>query len=159
MAAPLKLTLDGETDVIATRHFDAPPALVYRAHLEPALIRKWMTSMPGWRMPICEVDARPGGRFRFGYEQDDGPGFRIEGGYIALEPDARIVHVERMYLPDPTPDNHHDTRFDLAGNGTKMTLRMRLPDSAARQAMLDMGGDGMELSYAALDALVQSLAD
>lgn len=157
MSAPLTLVLDGETDVILTRHFDAPPALVYRAHIEPALVRKWMLAMPGWRMPVCEIDARPSGRFRYVFEPDDGPGFSIEGEYLSLEPDARIVHVERMFFPDAMPPNHHDTRFDADGAGTRMTIRMRLPDAASRQAMLDMGADGMELAYASLEALVTGL--
>ena len=37
---------------------------------------------------------------------------------LELEPYRRIVHVERMHLPNPTPDNHIETRFDLDGAGT-----------------------------------------
>ncbi|MCB1338756.1 MAG: hypothetical protein KDK10_15320 [Maritimibacter sp.] len=47
MPGPLKLVLDGEADVIVTRRFSAPPALVYRAHLEPDLIRRWMLPVEG----------------------------------------------------------------------------------------------------------------
>lgn len=46
---------------------------------------------------------------------------------------SRIVHVEPMYLPDPTPDNHVETRFDRDGDGTWMTLRMTLPDEQTGQ--------------------------
>jgi len=46
------------------------------------------------------------------------------------------VHVERMHLPDPTPDNHVETTFTPDGDGTLMTIRMTLPDAKTRAAML-----------------------
>jgi len=49
------------------------------------------------------------------------------------------VHVERMHLPDPTPENHVETRFDRDGSGTRMTMRMTLPDSKTRAAVLAYG--------------------
>jgi uncharacterized protein YndB with AHSA1/START domain len=157
--APLKLTLDGETDVIVTRRFDAPPSVVYRAHVEAELIRKWMLGPPDWTMPVCEIDARPGGRFRYVYAHDTDPGFSIEGEFVDLVPGEKIVHVERMFLPDPTPNNNVETRFEPDGTGTKMTMRMSLPDAATRKAMLDTGmADGMEMSYVALENLAEDLA-
>jgi hypothetical protein len=67
---------------------------------------------------------------------------------------SRIVHVERMHLPDPTPDNHVVTTFEKDGSGTLMTMRMTLPDAASRTAMLATGMEhGMEASYVRLDAL------
>lgn len=151
---PLKLETEGDTHVIVTRRFDAPPAQVYRAHVEPDLIRQWMLGPPGWTMPVCETDTRAGGAFRFEYADGAGGGFAISGEYFALEPHSRIEHVERMHLPDPTPDNHIVTRFEPDGSGTLMTLRMTLPDAATRSAMLDTGmAEGMEASYAQLDAL------
>jgi hypothetical protein len=59
-----------------------------------------------------------------------------------------------MHLPDPTPDNHVETRFDADGEGTLMTIRMTLPDAPTRAAMLATGMErGMEASYVRLDAI------
>jgi hypothetical protein len=59
-----------------------------------------------------------------------------------------------MHLPDPTPDNHVETSFAPDGNGTLLTLRMTLPDEAARAAMLSTGMEqGMEASYARLESI------
>jgi hypothetical protein len=64
--------------------------------------------------------------------------------------------VERMFLPDPTPDNHVETRFDADGAGTLMTLRMTLPDPQTRAAMLATGMEhGMEASYQRLETMTQ----
>ena len=68
---------------------------------------------------------------------------------------SRIVHVERMHLPGPTPDNHVETTFEPDGEGTLMTMRMTLPDEQTRAAMLATGMEhGMEASYVRLDAMI-----
>ena len=151
-----KMTLktEGDTHVVVTRHFAAPPEAVYRAHIEPALIQKWMLGPPGWTMPRCINDARPGGAFDYAWDNGKGGGFKITGEFIALTPFSRIEHVERMHLPDPSPENHIVTTFAPDGGGTLMTLRMTLPDAAARTAMLATGMEhGMEASYLRLEAV------
>jgi uncharacterized protein YndB with AHSA1/START domain len=148
----LTLTTEGDRHILVTRRFAASPDAVFRAHTEPMLIQQWMLGPDGWTMPVCVCDVRPGGKFRYEWVNGDGKSFYITGEFIALEPFSRIVHVERMHLPDPTPDNHVDTRFDSEGSGTLMTMRMTLPDAATRAAMLATGMEGgMEASYARLD--------
>lgn len=151
----LSLTLEGDTHVIVTRRFPGPPEAVYRAHLEPDLIRQWMLGPEGWTMPVCINDATAGGSFRYEWTNAEGAGFHITGEFLELEPFSRIVHVERMHLPDPTPDNHIETRFEADGEGgTLLTARMTLPDEATRSAMLDTGMEhGMEASYVRLEAI------
>src|SRR6202521_3727511 len=118
-----KMTLktEGDTHVIVTRRFTAPPEAVYRAHTDPKLIQKWLLGPEGWTMPVCINDARPGGKIRYEWTDGKGPGFHLTGEYLELEPYSRIVHVERMHLPDHTPDNHVETRFAAHGTGTLTT--------------------------------------
>jgi uncharacterized protein YndB with AHSA1/START domain len=105
-------------------------------------------------MPVCISEAKPGGKIRYEWTDGKGGGFYLTGEYLELTPFSRIVHVERMHLPDPTPDNHVETNFASDGNGTLMTMRMTLPDAATRSAMLETGmADGMEASYARLDSM------
>lgn len=159
MPTPLKTVLDGDTGLTVTRHFDAPPEMVFRAHTDCALIRRWMLGPPGWEMPVCEMDARAGGGFRHEYAGPDGAGFTIVGDIHEIEPNRRIRHSEHMLLPERTPDNSIETLFEAVGDGTRLTVRMSLPDAAARDAMLSTGmTEGMEQSYAALDALAAALA-
>jgi uncharacterized protein YndB with AHSA1/START domain len=152
-----KLTLktEGDTHIVVTRRFAAPRETVYRAHTEPELIQKWLLGPEGWTMPVCINDARPGGKFRYEWVNAQGAGFYITGEYLELKPHSKIVHVERMYLPDPTPDNHVETRFDPDGTGTWMTIRMTLPDAQTRTAMLATGMErGMEASYVRLEGII-----
>jgi uncharacterized protein YndB with AHSA1/START domain len=152
-----KMTLktEGDTHLIVTRHFASPPEAVYRAHTEPELIKKWLLGPEGWSMPVCINEARPGGKIRYEWTNGKGGEFHLTGEYVELNPYSRIVHVERMHLPDPTPDNHVETRFDRDGERTIMTLRMTLPDEQTRATMLATGMErGMEASYRRLEEMI-----
>jgi uncharacterized protein YndB with AHSA1/START domain len=152
-----KMTLktEGDTHIVVTRRFAASPEAVYRAHIDPKLIQKWLLGPLGWTMPVCECDATPGGTFRYEWSNGKGQGFHITGEFIELEPSSRIVHVERMFLPGPTPDNHVETRFEAHDGGTLMTMRMTLPDAKTRAEMLATGMEhGMEASYVRLEGMI-----
>ena len=151
-----KLTLKTEGDryVVGTRRFNASPEAVYRAHLEPNSSSNGCWAPKAGRCPFAstilgrEANSVTNGRTRSAAE------FHITGEFVELTPFSRIVHVERMHLPDPTPDNHVVTTFEKDGSGTLMTLRMTLPDAASRAAMLATGMEhGMEASYVRLDAM------
>jgi uncharacterized protein YndB with AHSA1/START domain len=149
-----KLELFTEQDryVVVKRYFEASPEEMYRAHMDPELIQQWMLGPEGWTMPVCINEAKPGGKIRYEWSDGKGGGFFLTGEIVELDPPHRIVHVERMHLPDPTPDNHIVTTFTADGSGTLMTMRMTLPDAETRKAMLATGLEhGMEASYARLE--------
>ena len=155
----MMLKTEGNRHVVVTRKFAASPEAVYRAHTDSKLMQKWMLGPDGWTMPVCINEAKPGGTMRFEWSDGKGNGFYLTGEYVALEPYSRIVHVERMHLPDPTPDNHVETRFDADGSGTLMTMRMTLPDEKTRAAMLATGMEhGMEASYVRMEGLIAAEA-
>lgn len=151
----LTLKTEGDRYVVVTRRFAARPEAVYRAHTDPKIVQKWLLGPEGWTMPVCICEAKPNGRIRYEWSDGKGNGFHLTGEFIELEPYRRIVHVERMHLPDPTPDNHIETRFEADGTGTLMTMRMTLPDEATRKRMLSTGMEkGMEVSYARLERMI-----
>ena len=154
-----KLTLktEGDHQIVVTRYFSAPPEAVYRAHTEPSLVQQWMLGPEGWTMPVCISDPRPHGKIRYEWSNGKGGGFYLTGEYVELEPYRRIVHVERMHLPDPTPDNHVESIFEAKDNGTVMTMRMTLPDAETRKQMLATGMEhGMESGYQRLETMFAS---
>lgn len=154
----MKIQTDGETKVIVTRSFSAPPAALFRAHTDPAIMPRWLTGPEGWVMTRCESDPRPGGQMRCDWVDAAGEnGFHLTAEYLEIEVPHRILHVERMHLPDPTPDNRVETLFhDDGKGGTRMVMTMTLPDAAARAAMLATGmEDGMAASYDRLDTVLR----
>ena len=150
----LVLETEGEKVIVVRRRFEASPEEVYRAHTDPALVQQWMLGPEGWTMPVCITEPKPGGKIRYEWSNGKGRGFYLTGEFIELDPPRRIVHVERMHMPDPTPDNRVETTFTAEGSGTLMVMRMSLPDAATRKAMLATGMEhGMEASYARLERL------
>jgi len=148
-----KLTLETEGDrfVVVKRRFSAPPEAVYRAHMDPELLKQWCLGPDGWTMPVCINEAKVGGKIRYEWTNGQG-GFFLTGEILELDPPHRMVHVERMHMPDATPDNHITTTFAKDGSGTLLTMRMSLPSAEVRKAMLATGMDkGMEISYQRLE--------
>ncbi len=155
-----KLTLKTEADthIIVTRHFDAPPEALFRAHTDPKIIQQWLLGPEGWTMPVCINEAKPGGKIRYEWKHPKQGSFHLTGEYVELVPFSKIVHVERMFLPDPTPDNRVETNFEPDGTGTKMTIRMTVPDAKTRSMMLATGMEkGMEASYVRLEGMIEKL--
>jgi uncharacterized protein YndB with AHSA1/START domain len=152
MKNPLSLELEGETVVIVKRFFAAPPEMIYQAHTDPKLVQQWCLGPEGWTMPVCIYEARPGGKIRCEWSDGKGGGFYLTGEFVEVDPPHRTVHIERMHLPDPTPDNRVETRFTKQGTGTLMIMRMNLPDAQTREMMLSTGmEEGMEASYVRLE--------
>ena len=119
----MTLTTEGDRHVIVTRHFNASPEAVYRAHTEPELIQKWLLGPEGWTMPVCINEARPGGRFRYEWSNGKGGHFYITGELVELEPNRKIVHIERMHLPDATPASNSARLVRLFDPGTRSSQR------------------------------------
>jgi uncharacterized protein YndB with AHSA1/START domain len=151
---PLELTRENETTVLCRRVFQASAEQLCNAHTHAALMQQWMLGPEGWKISECESDPRPGGKIRIVWQQLEGDGsFSLSGEYQLVDAPNRLLHVERMHLPDPTPDNRVETLFTATDGGTELTLRMSLPNAAALDAMLEAGmADGMEASYARLES-------
>lgn len=137
-----------------TRAFEAPRHLIWRAHTEPELTKRWLLGPDGWRMSVCEIDPTPGGAYRYAWEPVDGTpgqGFGFDGETLVFEPERRIVTTERMTGAD-YPATINDLSLAEDDGVTLMTLLVTYADAAQRDAILATGmTDGMEASYARLE--------
>ena len=118
MTTPAKaqVSLPSDHEVMVTRQFNAPRELVYKAYTTPALMQRWLLGPPGWTIPVCEMDVRPGGRFRWRWRnEENGAQFGFHGEFREVDPPARIVHTE-YYDPG-------DVGGDM-GNGCLITLEL-----------------------------------
>jgi uncharacterized protein YndB with AHSA1/START domain len=135
-----------------TRAFEAPLHLIWRAHTEPELMKRWLLGPDGWKLTVCEVDNRPGGAYRYFWEPiDGGEGFGFDGETLVFEPERRIVTTERMTGAD-FPATTNDLSFAEEDGVTLLTLYITYADAVQRDAILATGmTDGMEASYARLE--------
>ncbi len=158
-----QVTMPSDREVVVTRSFKAPRALVFRAHTEPALVRRWMLGPPGWSMPVCEMDVRVGGNYRWRWRSDtDAKEFGFFGTFREVQPPSRLVHTER-YDPGTVGGGYPSggealvtTTFVEEGGITTLTTLIDFGSKEARDAAVKTGmTDGMELSYQLLDRVLQ----
>ena len=156
-----QVTLPSDREVQVTRSFKAARPLVYRAYTEPALVQRWLLGPPGWSMPVCEMDVRVGGRYRWRWRSNtDDTEFGFTGTFREVQPPARLVHTE-TYDPGTVGDAHPDSEalvsvaFAEDGGITTVTTLIDFGSKAARDAAVGSGmTDGMEQSYQLLDGLL-----
>ena len=142
----LQVAPDGDTDIIIRRDFTHPPARVWRALTEPALIRQWMGADD---MKRCEMDLRPGGSFRYEWEA-----FFFAGPILAVDAPHHMTHVEH-FNGDTASGPTVITDLVAQGTGTRMTVVMRYASPEARAAAIAAGfADGMDDVYGRLEALL-----
>jgi uncharacterized protein YndB with AHSA1/START domain len=157
---PAKVTLPSEVEVKVTRTFDAPARLVWRAYTEPDLLKRWMLGPPGWVMPICEVDFKLGGGYRWRWRNvESGREFGFHGVYLRIKPNAEMVHTQE-FDPGTVGGNMANTAvgsisFEEANGQTAMVTVIKFQSVEDRDAALSTGmTDGMEVSYWLLDAMI-----
>ena len=153
------VALPNDRDVVVVRAFNAPRALVFDAWTTPKLLQRWMLGPPGWKMPVCEMDVRPGGKFTWRWRSDEtGAEFGFSGEFREVVRPSRIVHVER-YEPGDVGGQMGEalvTSELTEKNGvTTQTMTIRYESKAVRDAALKTGmTDGMEMSFQKLDELL-----
>jgi uncharacterized protein YndB with AHSA1/START domain len=155
MSLRLEVTTPSEREVRVTRTFDAPPELVFEFHTKPEHVRKWLLGPPGWSMPICEIDLRAGGRYRYVWRNDaDGSEFGVQGEFREIAAPGRLVHTESM---DGTPGEALCTStFARSGDRTAFTLTMLFDTQEARDGALRSGMiEGMSMSYDRMQEIVR----
>jgi uncharacterized protein YndB with AHSA1/START domain len=92
----LKLTTRGDREIVMTRIFDAPRPLVFNAFTKPELVRQWLLGPPGWSMPVCEIDLRVGGTYRYVWRKAGAPDMGMGGVYREVVVPERIVSTEKF---------------------------------------------------------------
>ena len=93
----LKLTTRGDREIVITRAFDAPRKLVFDAFTKPELVKQWLLGPDGWSMPVCEIDLKVGGKYRYVWRRDkDGTEMGMGGVYREIVAPERIVATEKF---------------------------------------------------------------
>ena len=150
---PLRMTTPTNTSIEIVRGFDAPKSLVWRAHIEPDLVKRWMTGPPGHSMPKCEIDLRVGGTYRYVWEWPEGR-MSATGTFREIEPERRLLLTEVF---DIFPDNETlvEQVFSERDGQTIVTMSLHYDSQATRDGVLQSPMDqGLEASYRNLDALI-----
>jgi uncharacterized protein YndB with AHSA1/START domain len=155
--APLQVTTPSDREVVITRVFDAPRGMLFDAHTKPALVQRWLLGPPGWTMPVCEIDLRVGGTYRYVWQHAAGQSMGMGGAFKEIVRPSRIV-VTQLFDEDWTGgETLVITEFVEQQGKTTLTTTVRYASRAARDGALKTGmTKGMEAGYERLEALLHA---
>ena len=93
-------TTPSDTEIQLTRLFDAPPDLVFEAMTKPEHVARWWGILDdGYSVPVCEIDLRVGGRWRFVGRGPQGDFPAFYGVYKQIEAPRLLVFTEIFAVP------------------------------------------------------------
>jgi uncharacterized protein YndB with AHSA1/START domain len=147
----------GEREIVMTRVFAATRDLLFDALTKPELLKRWLLGPPGWSMPICEVDLKVGGSYRYVWRNEDGREMGVGGKYREIVRPERIAHSEKFdqaWYPGEAIVT--TTLIEKAGS-TTLTTTMLMESREARDEVLESGMEsGVAASYDRLEEILSS---
>ena len=158
---PAEASLPSDTEVLVKRSFDAPAKLVWRAYMEPELMRRWCGGFPGWSMPVCEMDMSVGGQYRWRWRnEENGQEFGFTGEVLEVVPHAKIVHTQIFDAGDLGVSMGGEpsiitVTFEEADGMTNVATLIKYASKPDRDEALATGmTEGMEMNYQRLDEVL-----
>jgi uncharacterized protein YndB with AHSA1/START domain len=151
------ISLPSDTEVVITREFNAPAALVYEAMSKPEHVRRWW-GLRGSNLLVCEMDVRVGGKWRYVLGEEGGEQHAFSGEYKEIDPPGKIVFTERY---EPIPGSDHVITSTLTERDGRTILRahMSYASREQRDGHLQSGMEhGLQETYQRLDELLATLA-
>ena len=160
MKNSLKIAPSGDRELVMTRVFDAPRRLVYDAHTKPELVRQWLLGPPGWTMPVCEMDVRVGGKYRWVWKSErDGTTMGMGGVYRDVTAPERLVSTEKFDEAWYPGESLNTLVLVEQGGRTTLTQTMRYESREAREAVVKSGMEkGVAASYDRLEDVLAATA-
>ena len=161
----LVLTTPSDREIRMARDFNAPRELVWDAWTKPEIVQRWLGVFAGNTMPVCEIDLRVGGRFRWVWRgpmcgADGGPGdMKMGGVYKEIVHPTKLVCTEEWEQAWFPGDTLNTLVFeDLGGGRTRSTNTIVYATKEARDLVLKTPmAEGVNAGYDQLDRVLAEL--
>src|SRR5262249_12129975 len=133
-----KVTTPSDREIRMTRLFDAPRRLVFEAMTKPEHVKRWWGRLgDGYSVPICEIDLRVGGRWRFVNRHPKGEA-AFRGEYREIVPPSRLVFTE-IFEDFPDTVSVVTAEFAEDGGKTRLTATVQYPSLEVRDMVMKTG--------------------
>jgi len=153
-----RMTTPSDLEIRLTRLFDAPRALVFEAMHTPEHVKQWWGCLAqGYSVPVCEIDLRPGGAWRFVNRLPNGKEVAFHGVYREIVRPERVVNTE-IFEEYPDVESVVTTILAEEQGKTRLTVTAAYPSVEVRDMVLKSGMDrGAALSYDRLEEVATVL--
>jgi uncharacterized protein YndB with AHSA1/START domain len=156
----LTITTPSDREIAMIRRFQAPRDLVWEAYTRPEHLTRWLGVHNGWTFPVCEMDLRVGGAYRWVWRAPNGSEMGMGGVYREIVPGVRIVATERFDNPWYDGDALDTTEFEERAGETTLTMTVLYSSKAVRDAVLQSPMEsGVAAGFDNLEALLPALAE
>jgi uncharacterized protein YndB with AHSA1/START domain len=146
-----------DLEIQVTRDFHAPRQVVFDAFTQPELVRRWLLGPPGWTMPVCEIDLRVGGAYRYVWHKTGVKDMGIAGTFREIVAPERLVATERFDESWYGGEALDTTVFVATGDLTRVTITIGYESPKARDTARRSGMEhGMAAGYDRLEELLLS---
>ena len=155
IARTLQVSTPSDREILMSRAFHAPRELVWDAFTKPELVKRWLLGPPGWTMPVCEIDLRVGGAYRFVWRKEDGVEMGMGGVHREVVRPELIARTE-LFDQDWTGGETLATVIFIEHNGsTTVDTTVLYASKEARDGALASGmKEGMAAGYDRLEELL-----
>jgi len=154
----LKITIPTDREIAMTRVFEAPRHRVFDALTKPELVQRWLLGPDGWSMPVCEIDLKVGGAYRYVWRRKDGSEMGMGGVFREIVPPERIVATEKFDEAWYPGEALSTTVLAEQGGRTTLTQTVLYESHEARDGVLKSGMEsGVEASYDRLEQVLASM--
>ena len=149
-------TTPSDRELVATRTFDAPRDIIWKAHTIPTHVSRWMLGPDGTSMPVCEIDLRQGGKWHFVWRGADGD-MEMTGEYREIKAPERLVNTECW--GGDWPEAINTLELTEENGGTRLTCTMRYKSNEVREKARATGmEEGWSQSYDRLDEYLPNVS-
>jgi uncharacterized protein YndB with AHSA1/START domain len=157
-SATFNIRAHGDREIVITRVFDAPRQLVFEAYTKPELLKRWLLGPDGWSLPVCEIDLRVGGKYRYVWKNDsDGQEMGMGGIYREVVAPERIVATEVFDVAWYPGEAVGTIVLSEQDGKTTLTQTILYNSRATRDAVLKSPmQDGLSVSYDKLERFLDS---
>jgi uncharacterized protein YndB with AHSA1/START domain len=155
----LQVTTPTDREIVMSRVFDAPRQLVWKAMVTPELLKRWLGVFDRWKLDVCQIDLRVGGKYRYEWSGPDGARMGMGGVYHEITPPSRLVATE--LFDDPWYPGEAVSTMELREQSgtTNFTLTVRYASKEIRDGVLQGPmKEGVEAGYDTLAALLKTLS-
>src|SRR5580658_2761292 len=147
-----KLSTPSDREIQVTRDFHAPRQLVFDAFTKPELVRHWLLGPEGWTMPVCEIDFKVGGKYRYVWSKPGEKDMGMGGVFREIVAPERIVATEKFDEAWYPGDALDTTVFVEQGDITKITMTVLFESKEARDTARRSGMEhGIAVGYERLE--------
>jgi uncharacterized protein YndB with AHSA1/START domain len=153
-----KVSTPTDSSIAMERDFNAPRELVFDAFTKPELVRRWFLGPDGWTMPVCNIDLKVGGNYRYVWRKETGTEeMTLDGVFREVIRPKKLVAPEKFASAWGSVEAVYTRVFEENGDITKVMVTVLFQSKEVRDATKFGMQQGVAAAYDRLEQALSSM--